>query len=159
MHNSILIFTNILKKFNIIIISIIISIAFWFLESFIHLELDKLDKVELLPKDINELWMRSLIVILIMAMSIYAHISHARKLKIEQEKLLLQEQLLDEQYSKMELILNARKLTQEALQNFNNSLISIKKNIKDGEMLSEKEVSRLSTIITAVQNKLNRLWS
>jgi cell division protein FtsL len=107
----------------------------------------------------NELWMRSLIVILIIAMSIYAHISQTRKLKIEREKSQLQEQLLDEQYSKMELILDTRKQTQEALQNFNNSILSIKEKVDDGEMLSETELSRLSTIIAAVQNKLNRLWS
>ncbi len=106
----------------------------------------------------NELWMRCFIVLLIIAMSIYTHISQTKKLKIEREKLQLQEQLLDEQYSKMELILDTRKQTQEALKNFNESVLSIKKKIDGGEMLTEVEVSRLSTIISAVQNKLNRLW-
>jgi uncharacterized protein YqgQ len=91
-------------------------------------------------------------------MSIYAHISQARKLKIEREKSQLKEQLLDEQYSKMELILDTRKQTQEVLQNFNNSIIYLKERIDDGEMLSRTEVNRLSTIISAVQNKLDRLW-
>lgn len=147
-----------LKKFHTIIFGSFISITYWFLESFIDLELDDVDKIELLPKDMNELWMRSLIVILIMVMSIYVHFSQARELKIEREKLKLQEQLLDEQYNKMELILNTRKLTQEALRNFNNSVETIKQNIETGAVLSENELSRLLTIITAVQNKLSRLW-
>jgi cell division protein FtsL len=158
-HNSILTSSNILKRFHIIIAGCIISITFWLLESYIDSEFDTIDGLELIPADLNELWMRSLIVILILAMSIYTHISQTRKLKIEREKSQLQQQLLDEQYSKMEFILDTRKQTQEALQNFNNSVLSIKKKIDAGEMLSETEVTRLSTIIAAVQNKLNRLWS
>ncbi len=147
-----------MKKINLIIIGSLTSITFWLLESFIHLELDKVDRIELFPKDINELWMRSLIVILIMAMSFYAHISQTRERKIEREKSQLQEQLLDEHYNNMELILDTRIQTNLALNNFNYSVISIMDKIEDGEMLSEKEVSHLRTVGTAVQNKLNRLW-
>jgi CRISPR/Cas system-associated endonuclease Cas3-HD len=151
--------TNMLKKFHTIILGSFISITFWVLESFIDQELDEVDNIRLIPGDANELWMRSLIVILIMVMSIYVHFSQAKELKIEREKLKLQEQLLDEQYNKMELILNTRKLTQEALRNFNNNVNAIKQNIEAGAVLSENELSRLLTIITAVQNKLSRLWS
>lgn len=137
----------------------ITSITFWLLESFIDSKFDDVDKMEFIPKDINELWMRTLIVCLIIAMSIFAHISQSRELKIEREKSQLREQLLDEQFSKMELILSTRKQTKEALQNFNNSVLSLKEKIDDGETLSRTEVNRLSSIISSVQNKLDRLWS
>lgn len=157
-YNAILKLPNILKRFHIIFIGSLTSVTFWLLESYIHEEFEQVGRFELLPEDLNELWMRSLIVILIIAMSIYAHISQTRQVKIEREKSQLKEQLLDEQYSKMELILDTRKQTQAALQNFNNSVLSIKEKIDDGEMLSGEEVNRLSTIISAVQNKLDRLW-
>ncbi len=147
-----------MKKFSLFIIAGLTSITFWILESFIDLEMGKVDSLELLPKDNNELWMRLLIVILIMAMSLYAHISQARKLKIEREKMQLHEQLLHEKFSHMELILNSRKLTKEALDNFNLSVMSIKKKIDSDEVLSGKEINHLSKVIESVQNKLNRLW-
>lgn len=159
MPKSILTTTKIIKKYHTLIIGGLISIVFWVLESLIHLELYMADSIELLPTDINELWMRSLIVVLIMVMSIYAHFSQTRELKIERDKSQLKEQLLDEQYNKMELILSTRKQTQEALENFNKSVLSIRKNIEDGEGISEAELIRLGSIINAVQNKLNRLWS
>ena len=148
-----------LKKFHTLFFGGLISITFWFLESFIHLEIEKTDGMGLLPKDLNELWMRTVIIILIMAMSIYVHISHNREVKIEREKSSLKEQLLDEQYHKMELILDTRKQTQEALRNFNNSVSDIKKHIEDDAVLTADELNRLLSIITAMQNKLSRLWS
>lgn len=148
-----------MKKLNIIIAGSLISITFWFLESLIHIEFYKADRIEILPNDFNELWMRSIIVCLILAMSIYAQISQTRERKIEREKSQLLEQLLDEQYRNMELILSTRKQTQDALQNFNNSVTTLKKKIDDSEALSENELVRLSKIISAVQDKLTRLWS
>ncbi len=147
-----------MKNFNLIIIGSLISIIFWFLESFIHLSLDIVDKIEILPEDINELWMRSLIVFLIIAMSIYAQVSQNKLRKIERDKSLLQEQLLEEQYSNMEVILDNRKQTQVALHNFNSSVMTIRVKIEEGEMISAKDVSLLSSATTAVQNKINRLW-
>ncbi len=148
-----------LKKFHTLFFGGLISIIFWILESFIHLEIDKTDGMGYLPKDLNELWMRTVIIILIMSMSIYVHISHGREVKIEREKSRLKEQLLDEQYNKMELILDTRKQTQDALHNFNNSVSDIKRQIENDAVLTGEELSRLLSIISAMENKLSRLWS
>lgn len=147
-----------MKNFKLIIIGSLISIIFWFLESVIHLSLDRADTIELLPKDINELWMRFLIVLLIMVMSIYAHVSQTKDRKIEREKSLLQEQLLEEQYNNMKVMLSTKEQTQVALKNFNDYIKSIKVKIDNDEMLSEKDVNLLNSAITAILNKFNRLW-
>lgn len=148
-----------LKKYSILIIGFLTSFSFWFLEAIIDMKLEDLENLDIVPIDFNELWMRSLVVILIMAMSFYVHISQAKTLKIERDKSQLQEQLLDEQYKQMELILSTRKQTQQALQNFNKSVQSLSQQIEDGEVLSEDELKRLLSMINAVQNKLDRLWS
>lgn len=63
-----------MKSNNIIHLSVVVSVAFWILESLMHYKVfDHGHGFELIPHDPNELWMRSLICLLIIAFGIYAH--------------------------------------------------------------------------------------
>lgn len=70
--------------------AIILSIAFWLFDSGMHRYLYSEENFEFIPSDVDELWMRSLIVLLIIAIGMYAdnHIKtlHEKEREKEREK-------------------------------------------------------------------------
>jgi hypothetical protein len=69
--------------------AIIFSILYWLIESTIHKRLYSEEKFEFLPSDINELWMRSVIVVLIITFGLYADYHTKSLLKKEEEKRII----------------------------------------------------------------------
>ena len=60
------------KKYQFTAISISIALLFWFFDSFIHYFGYGEETFEIIPPDFNELWMRLLIVVLIVAFGVFA---------------------------------------------------------------------------------------
>ena len=60
------------KKYLFTAISFSIALIFWFSDSFIHYFIYGEQVFEFIPSELNELWMRSLIVVLIVAFGVFA---------------------------------------------------------------------------------------
>ena len=146
-----------MKNITLIVIGTIISILYWFLDSFIDFHLGVVDEIELIPEEINEFWMRCLIVILIMTFSTYVQISQKRIRRIESEKVKLLNQKLDDQYDQLETSLDSRIQIQVALNNLFNIVSSTQVKIENGEKLSEYDVNNLSQALMASLIRLKRL--
>jgi len=71
------------KKYSIA--TIIIALVFWFFDTSIHYFVYGEPHLEIIPEDFNELWMRSVIVILIIFFGIYADLSAKKLLEKEKE--------------------------------------------------------------------------
>lgn len=72
-------------KFNFFFKAVLVSVVFWFAESALHKYVFG-HSPELFPTDINELWMRSIIVMLLIAFGIYADVHAQSLLRKEEEK-------------------------------------------------------------------------
>ena len=75
-----------MKKYKFTVVIAIVAALYWVAESLIHIFIFMDRESAFLPKDINELWMRSGIVVLMIAFGIYADIQTGKLLAKEQEK-------------------------------------------------------------------------
>lgn len=76
-----------MKRHQYFIISVAITLCYWCIESFIHYYFFHEPVLEFVPDDVNELWMRISISMLILAFGLFAD-HHTRKLREkEQDKL------------------------------------------------------------------------
>ena len=64
-----------MKKRRFIFIAFVIAVSFWFLESLIHYFIFNEQQFEIIPGGINEMWMRTIIVILILIYGVYVDFS------------------------------------------------------------------------------------
>lgn len=63
---------NFMKKKLFTIAAFLMAVVFWFFDSFIHHFLYKEPDFHIIPEDFNELWMRTVIVLLIMLFGIFS---------------------------------------------------------------------------------------
>ncbi len=64
-----------MKKRQFIFIAFVVAVTFWFLESLIHYTIFNEPQFEFIPGDMNELWMRLVIILLILIYGIYVSFS------------------------------------------------------------------------------------
>lgn len=64
-----------MKKRRFVFIAFVIAVAFWFLESLIHYLIFNEQQFEIVPGDMNELWMRSVIILFILFYGMYVDFS------------------------------------------------------------------------------------
>ena len=83
------------KKYSIVFIGIAVAVIFWFIETLAHsLIFDKSSfSHHLIPHDLNELWMRSLIFLSIIVFGIYANLQLLKIEKINKDKEKIQKRL------------------------------------------------------------------
>jgi hypothetical protein len=74
-----------MKKRNYIPLSIILGLFSWFADSFIHWLVNEKKVFEIIPSDDNEIWMRSLIFILLVCFGLYANF-HTKKIIDKEEE-------------------------------------------------------------------------
>jgi len=67
------------------VITIILALVFWFVDAAIHYFVYKEPRFEFIPNDFNELWMRSVIILLIILFGIYADYSTKKLLAKEKQ--------------------------------------------------------------------------
>ena len=63
---------NLMKKKLFTIAAFLMAVVFWFFDSFIHHFLYKEPDFHMIPEDFNELWMRTVIVLLIMLFGVFS---------------------------------------------------------------------------------------
>ena len=68
------------------IIAFIIALVFWFSDSLIHYFLYSESTFEMIPDDFNELWMRTVIILLILLFGVFTD-NYSRKMVIVQKQL------------------------------------------------------------------------
>ncbi len=73
-----------MRKRNYIPLSIILGLFSWFVDSFIHWLVNGKKAFEIIPSDVNEIWMRSLIFILLVCFGVYANF-HTKKIIDKEE--------------------------------------------------------------------------
>ena len=75
-----------MKKINYTILSILLAALLWVIDSIAHRLFFGDDEFEFLPNDINELWMRATIVMLVICFGLFADYETKKILKSEREK-------------------------------------------------------------------------
>ncbi|MDH5184343.1 MAG: hypothetical protein OEX12_10680 [Gammaproteobacteria bacterium] len=69
-----------MKKNLYVIVSIIIAFSYWCIEAIVHFYIFNEKVFEIIPDDVNELWMRSIITLLLISFGLFAD-HHTRKLR------------------------------------------------------------------------------
>jgi hypothetical protein len=131
-----------LKKNNYTIVAMLTSIIYWSFDSLLHkLIFDKGD-YEIIPSDINELWMRILIVILLIGFGIYADRHTKMLLEKENEKRAIYLATVSSTQHIVNNLLNQMqyfKLVADQTQAFNEETTEMYLNaMKEGKALVEK---------------------
>ena len=75
-----------MMKVNYTILSILLAIVLWVLDATAHKLFFGDDEFEFIPTNINELWMRSTIVVLVICFGLFADYQTKKILKSEREK-------------------------------------------------------------------------
>lgn len=89
-----------IKKHKFSFIGLSIAALFWFIDSCIHYYLYGEPGFEIIPSDLNELWMRSAIIFLIVGFGIYVDITFNRVHELQNKQYQLQLKL-DEALTKL----------------------------------------------------------
>ena len=108
------------------------ALSYWILDSSIHWLIYKED-LELIPDDLNELWMRSLIVIIVFIFGFYAEIKTRQLVEKEKEK---------QRVFKATVV-----STQHILNNLLNQLLYIKTKLEEEGKLDHETSQQMSNII------------
>ena len=78
-----------MKNNNFLFKAIILSVAYWLVDSVIHRFIYSESEFEFIPAEINELWMRVVIVVLLISFGKYADFHTKILLKKEKEKRII----------------------------------------------------------------------
>jgi len=129
-------------KHNYFVISIVLAVIFWFLDSSIHWLLSD-HAFELIPDEANELWMRVLIVTLLVSFGFYASDQTKRLLAKEEEKRRIFKATV---YS-----------TQHILNNLLNQLILFKMEMDESDDFSEETKDLFTEILNTSAFQVQKL--
>lgn len=78
-----------MKHNNLTLKAIIIAVVYWLMDSSLHRLIFREKEFEFIPSDINELWMRVVIVLLLIAFGMYADRHTATVVQKEKEKRII----------------------------------------------------------------------
>ena len=146
------------------LIGLSIAIAFWVFDSTIHHFLYGEPEFEFIPSEFNELWMRTTIFLLIIAMGIYAERSVKQLMEVEAEQLQLQIKYNESLQNEIRLQKQKLKITKETveevhdvLNNFLNSMLLFQLEAKKEKPISEEHIKLFDIIITETAQKVRDL--
>jgi len=117
--------------------------CYWLFDSIIHKLAFGEDEFEFLPSDVNELWMRTLIVVLIIIFGFYIDISTKKLIKKEQEKL--------EVYQSTVLAV------QHVLNNYLHKMQIFKSKMNKCDNISEQDVEAFNALIKEATENIKKL--
>lgn len=83
------------RKPKYLLLGLGLAVLYWLFDSSVHYLAFHDQHLELLPSDINELWMRSLVVFLIASFGVYTEFSVRRLQRLSTEKAILEMDLED----------------------------------------------------------------
>jgi hypothetical protein len=131
---------------TLIYAGISVALLFWLLETLLHYWIFDPDHgLEWWPHDQNEIWMRSLIFLLLIGFSIYGNYVSTKKIKIEQEK-----------FATFKATMNT---VMDIEGNFLNNLALFQMELEDTHTLSEKSMDEIEYLIRNTHERLNVLAS
>ena len=81
-------------KHYFLIIAVVVACSYWFLDSIIHYFVFNEAEFELIPSDINELWMRLAILVLLVCSGVFADYHVGQMSKKEEEKIAVYKAML-----------------------------------------------------------------
>jgi len=131
------------RKFTLLAVGL--AILYWFAESVIHRFIYSERIFEVLPSEVNELWMRLLIVLLIVAFGGFAD-NRARKIQITQRE-------------KREVFYATVRSTQHILNNLLNQLQLVILDLDDRHALEDETRRHLERSILEGKQQVERLSS
>lgn len=130
-------------RFNFFTLSLIGSIAFWFIESLIHFYIFGESSLELIPHDANEFWMRSLVCVLMIVVGFLAE-RHVR----------IREEVHAEKLRTLKATVNT---VQDLVGNSLNSLQLICIELESGKVPDERSLQQIQKMVTESTTKLKKL--
>jgi len=124
---------------------LILGVIYWLFDSVIHKLAFGEEEFEFIPGDVNELWMRTLIVTLIIIFGFYIDFSTKKLIEKEQEKL--------EVYQSTVLAV------QHVLNNYLHKMQIFKSKMKKCDNISEHDVDAFNELIKEATENIKKLSS
>lgn len=134
-----------MKKSFFTIITVIIAILFWLFDTSVHYFLYKESVFELIPSDVNELWMRTVICLLIISLGILADRFTKRLVKKER------------QHEAIQIHKATVASSQHILNNFLQTMILLRDEAKRSQDFNQELVEYFDRSIKEASDLLNRL--
>ena len=134
-----------MKRRKITICVVILSLLFWLADSVIHRFIYLEDAFELIPTDVNELWMRTLIIVLLIGFGLFAD---NRVKKID-----------DAEQAKLEIFLATVSATQHVLNNLLNQWQLVFMELEKSREVSDETWMLLERSIKEGREQFEKLCS
>lgn len=132
-----------MKNYYYFKLSLFLTVSFWLFDSALHYFIYGEFHFELIPSDLNELWMRSIIIFLLVSFGLYADIHSKKIADIERDK--------NEVYISM---LNAN---QHILNNFLQAMMLFRSAAEDSDEISEEILILYDKTIANTISQINNL--
>lgn len=137
------------KKRQFVFIAFVVAVIYWFLESLIHHLIFDETEFEIIPGDMNELWMRTVIVLLIILYGIYVALSIDKIMHKQLEVVHMYSSITDTSHHILNNLVNQMKLFKleaKRCRDFDKDIIILyDKAIKEASDLSET-LSKISVM-------------
>jgi len=124
-------------------IGLALALTYWIFDATIHKLLFGEDEFEFIPSDINELWMRSLIVILITLFGFYIDYSTKKLIIKEQEKL--------------EVFQSTVLAIQHVLNNYLHKMQIFRSKMKKCDNISEQDIEQFNALVNEATENIKKL--
>jgi len=123
---------------------ILLSVVYWIIETLIHGFVFN-ETIEIIPSDVNELWMRGVIIILLVGFGLYAD----RKTR----------QLLAKEEEKRKIYLATVTATQHVMNNFLNQMQLFRLEAEEKDCLNDEAAALLDPLIREGAEQIQKLAS
>jgi len=146
------------------LITLSVAVFFWLFDSLVHLLFYGEAEFEFIPTEFNELWMRTTIFLLIIAMGIYAELSVKRLMRAEEEKFQLEKRLNESLHNELKLQQQQIEITKETvlnmqniINNFLNNLLLFQNEAKEKNALSDDSLEQLDRMVQETAASIQQL--
>ena len=127
-------------KHYYLFVSCVISLTFWFFDSIVHNVIYEEFRFEVIPSDFNELWMRTLIVILLVTFGKFADYKSRIIAKKEEEKQEIYEAML--------------RANHHILNNFLNNMLFFYHEAADSKKFNSQTIDLLDAVIEEAKERI-----
>jgi len=147
-------------KNMIFVTSIIVALIWWIVESIAHYTIfDVGAALTFFPGDANELWMRSIITVLIIVMGAFLQRAVNNLIQLNEQKLEIEKHAHELDAQKLDTLKTTMRTVQDIVGNAMNHLMYCRVKAEESSELSNEILEDLDKIIFDTTDKLNRLAS
>jgi len=131
------------RRYFFLKVSILIALAYWLLDSAIHHLAYGESKFQLIPSDFNELWMRSIILVLLICFGVFAdHYTN---------------KIIEKDLQKYGVYIAMLEATQHILNNFLQGMIYFRYLVEKSDDIDQETMELYDQNITDTANRVNNL--